>query len=52
LRATDYYNNDRCHYSLDKETPAGRPVQKKESDDDAVVALPKIKRFEDASRLN
>ena len=38
----DYYNNDRCHYSLDKETPIVRPVLHKESDDDKVVALPRV----------
>jgi len=45
----NYYNNDRCHYALDKETPAGRPVQHKESDDDTLVALPKIKRSADCT---
>ncbi len=38
----DYYNNDRPHYSLEKESPEGRPVQRKESDSGKVIALPRV----------
>ncbi len=37
----EYYNNDRTHISLGKDSPAGRPVQKKQSDDDKLIALPR-----------
>jgi transposase InsO family protein len=35
----EYYNADRTHYSLDKETPSGRPVLHKQGDDDKVISL-------------
>ena len=38
----EYYNQDRTHYNLGKDPPIERPVQKKESDDDRVIALPRI----------
>jgi len=38
----DYYHQDRTHYHLDKDPPLGRPVLKKESDDDKVIALPRV----------
>ena len=38
----DYYHHDRTHYHLDKDPPLGRPVLKKESDDDNVIALPRV----------
>jgi transposase InsO family protein len=37
----EYYNADRTHYSLDKETPLGRPVLYKQGDDDKVISLPR-----------
>jgi hypothetical protein len=38
----DYYHHDRTHYNLGKDPPLGRPVQKKESDSDKVIALPRV----------
>ncbi|MCP4570537.1 MAG: transposase family protein [FCB group bacterium] len=38
----EYYNTDRTHLSLGKDSPAGRPVQKKQSDDDKLIALPRL----------
>ena len=37
-----YYQHDRTHYHLDKDPPISRPVQTKESDDDKVIALPRV----------
>ena len=37
-----YYNEDRTHYSLDKDPPCGRPVLKRKSDNDRVIALPRV----------
>jgi len=38
----EYYSQDRTHYHLDKDPPVSRPVQKKESDNDKVIALPRV----------
>jgi len=38
----DYYHQDRTHYHLDKDPPLSRPVLKKESDDDKVIAVPRV----------
>ncbi|MFC2146458.1 integrase core domain-containing protein [Acidobacteriota bacterium] len=38
----DYYHQDRTHYNLGKDPPESRQVQKKESDNDKVIALPKV----------
>ena len=38
----EYYHQDRTHYHLDKDPPLGRPVLKKESDDDKVISLPRV----------
>jgi len=38
----EYYHNDRTHYHLDKDPPLSRPVLKRESDDDKVIALPRV----------
>lgn len=38
----EYYHRDRTHYHLDKDPPLSRPVQTKESDDDKVIALPRV----------
>ena len=38
----EYYHQDRTHYHLDKDPPLGRPVLRKESDDDKVIALPRV----------
>ena len=38
----EYYHQDRTHYHLDKDPPLGRPVLKRESEDDKVIALPRI----------
>ncbi len=37
-----YYNEDRTHYSLDKDPPSGRPVLEKKSENDKVIALPRV----------
>ena len=37
-----YYNEDRTHYSLNKDSPGHRSVLEKESDDDRVIALPRV----------
>jgi len=37
-----YYNEDRTHYSLDKDPPSGRPIMNRPSDDSKVIALPRI----------
>ncbi|MCP4460717.1 MAG: transposase family protein [Cytophagales bacterium] len=37
-----YYNEDRTHCNLDKDPPMGRPVLKRESDDDKVIAIPRV----------
>jgi len=37
-----YYNRDRCHYGLDKDAPASRPIQDKPSGDARVIAFPRI----------
>ncbi len=38
----DYYNMDRTHYGLDKETPIPRPIQKKPTKDAEIVAFPRV----------
>lgn len=38
----DYYNHDRCHLSLDRNTPMGRNVHKKPSESSKVISLPKL----------
>jgi transposase InsO family protein len=38
----DYYNQDRTHYNLGKDPPLTRPVLKRESDNDKVIALPRV----------
>jgi len=38
----DYYNKDRCHLSLDRDSPTGRAVVKKPSESAEVIPLPKI----------
>ena len=37
-----YSHDDRTHYNLGKETPSGRPVQSRPSDDAEVIALPRL----------
>jgi len=37
-----YYHQDRTHYNLGKDPPVSRPVQKRESDNDKVIALPRV----------
>ncbi len=36
------YNTDRCHLSVDRDSPKGRAVQKKPSELAKVVALPQL----------
>ncbi len=38
----EYYNHDRCHLSLDRNTPRGRNVQQKPSESAHVISLPKL----------
>ena len=38
----EYYNKDRTHYNLGKDPPISRPVTKKGSDNDKVIALPRV----------
>jgi hypothetical protein len=38
----DYYHHDRTQYNLGKDPPVIRPVQKKESDNDKVIALLRV----------
>lgn len=37
-----YYPKDRTHNGLDKETPAGRPIEPKKTDQSVVVAVPRV----------
>ena len=37
-----YYNNERCHLSLDRNTPAGREVFQRTSKSAEVVSLPRV----------
>ena len=36
-----YYNEDRCHSTLDGDAPKGRAVQPRPSEDAKVIALPR-----------
>ena len=38
----DYYNNDRTHLGIEKETPIDRQVSKRTSVSDKLVELPRI----------
>jgi transposase InsO family protein len=38
----EYYHRDRTHYNLGKDPPVSRPVLKRESQDDKVIALPRV----------
>lgn len=38
----DYYNKDRCHLSLDRDSPLGRDVQKKISESKKVISIAKL----------
>ena len=38
----EYYNHDRTHYSLEKETPMKRPIIKKPPGNPKVIALPRV----------
>ena len=38
----DYYNDDRCHYSLDKDAPTGRQVQRQHSSITTVKSVPRL----------
>jgi len=45
LEYVSYYNEDRTHYGLEKETPHGRPVQRKPASRAVVVAHPRAGGF-------
>jgi putative transposase len=38
----EYYQNDRTHLSLEKDTPGNRPIQRRPVGKDKVIALPRI----------
>ena len=38
----DYYNDDHCHLSLARDSPSGRTVQIKPSEDNKVISLPRL----------
>ena len=38
----DYYHHDRPHYSLDKDTPIHRPVERRPASGAELVALPRV----------
>jgi hypothetical protein len=38
----EYYHQDRTHYNLGKDPPISRPVIKRESGYDKVIALPRV----------
>ncbi len=37
-----YCNDDRCHLSLERDSPTGRSVQMKSSEVNKIVSLPKL----------
>jgi hypothetical protein len=37
-----YYNNDRCHLTLDRNTPKGRAVQQKPSEAAKVIPISRL----------
>jgi putative transposase len=37
-----YYHEDRCHLTLEKDTPSGRPVEHRPSPSSRVVCLPRV----------
>ena len=38
----DYYNDDRCHLAIGRDSPNGREIQKKPDEKAEVVAIPKL----------
>jgi len=38
----EYYNNDRTHCSLDKDTPIARPMQHRPDDCGKLIELPRV----------
>ncbi len=38
----DYYNKDRCHLSLGRDSPLGREIQKKPCESAKIISIPKI----------
>jgi putative transposase len=37
-----YYNKDRCHLSLERDSPLGRAIQKKPSEFAKAISIPKL----------
>jgi putative transposase len=37
-----YYNEDRCHLALNKDSPEPRPVRARPSEDAQVIAIPRV----------
>ena len=42
LSFVDYYNEDSCHLSLNKDSPEPRPVQQRPSPEAKVIAIPRV----------
>jgi len=40
-----YYHEDRIHDALNKETPRGRLIERRETDDDTVTGMPRVGGF-------
>jgi putative transposase len=38
----NYYNNERCHLSVERDSPNGRKVEKKPSESAKIIAFPKL----------
>lgn len=38
----DYYNNDRCHLSLDRNTPKGRVIKNKPFEAARMISIPRV----------
>lgn len=38
----DYYNTERCHISVERESPNGRRIEKKPSESAKIIAFPKL----------
>jgi len=42
----EYYNRDRCHLSLNRDSPSGRAIQKKPSESANVISIPKLNELQ------
>ncbi len=41
----EYYNNERCHLSVDRDSPTGREIQNKPFGSARVISFPRIGGF-------